>query len=405
MRPQLSATARVGLSRRSAGMLSTAASGLLLAMVVLPVTAMACPFCGPAESVTRQMSLVEAAAIVRATGEPTNPETRLRPYFVEHVLKGADRLAKDADGKFRKVLSFSPAEEPKPDDRYLILGADDSGELYWSAPLPVNERAIEYLTQELPQAPAEGVERLRFFVPRLRHEEPYIADDAYGEFARTEYDVVQQLRPYLSREELRKWIEDEKTTTSQRRLFLTLLGLCATPDDADWLRALIPVEQAKEPADRSLDALVACYLTVTGEKGLEWVEKEILLEQEPVFSDVNAVVLALRFHGEQEKVIDRERLAASLRLVLNHPNWVDTVVADLARWKDWSVLDRLVEIYRTADEEHRYVRVPIVQYVKACPLPEAKEALSKLEAIDPQAVRRASSVFLPFGVGGPGERK
>src|SRR5690606_4845631 len=166
----------------------------------------------------------------------------------------------------------------------------------------------------------------------------------------------------------------------------------------------IPVEQAKEPTDRSLDALVACYLTITGEEGLEQVEHEILKKPDPVFADVNAVVLALRFHGEQEKVIDRERIAASMRIVLDHPNWVDTVVADLARWKDWSAMDRLVEIYRTADAEHRYVRVPIVQYMKACPLPEAKEALKTLEEIDPQAVRRASSVFLPFGPGSGGTR-
>lgn len=400
MRSLRSVAARAGLSGRWV---------LLLAAVPLtawltPAAALACPFCGPAESVTRQMSMVEAAAVVRATGEPTNPETRLRPYFVEHVLKGADRLAKNDAGDYLPVRSFSPTEEPKAEDRYLILGADDSGELYWSAPLPVNARAVQYLTRELPLAPAEGVERLRFFVPLLRHEEQFIADDAYGEFARTEYDVVQQLRPYLSRKTLRAWIEDEKTTTAQRRLFLTLLGLCATKDDAGWLRALIPVEQAKEPTDRSLDALVACYLTITGEEGLEQVEHEILKKPDPVFADVNAVVLALRFHGEQEKVIDRERIAASMRIVLDHPNWVDTVVADLARWKDWSAMDRLVEIYRTADAEHRYVRVPIVQYMKACPLPEAKEALKTLEEIDPQAVRRASSVFLPFGPGSGGTR-
>lgn len=400
MRPIRSATVRAGWSGRWAFILAAS----LLAAWLAPAAAQACPFCGPAESVTRQMSVVEAAAVVRATGEPTNPETRLRPYFIEHVLKGADRLVKDEGGNYVPVRSFSPAEEPKADDRYLILGADDSGELYWSAPLPVNARAVQYLTRELPQAPAEGVERLRFFVPLLRHEEQFIADDAYGEFARTEYDVVQQLRPYLSRKTLRAWIEDEKTTTSQRRLFLTLLGLCATKDDAPWLRELIPVEQAKEPTDRSLDALVACYLTITGEDGLARVEHEILKKPDPVFADVNAIVLALRFHGEQEKVIDRERLAASMRLVLDHPNWVDTVVADLARWKDWSALDRLVEIYRTADAEHRYVRVPIVQYMKACPLPEARTALKTLEEIDPQAVRRASSVFLPFGAGSGGSR-
>ncbi len=58
------------------------------------------------------------------------------------------------------------------------------------------------------------MERLRYFVPRLRHPEQFIADDAYAEFARTDYPVVQELKPYLSRTELREWIEDEKTNNA-----------------------------------------------------------------------------------------------------------------------------------------------------------------------------------------------
>ncbi len=360
----------------------------------------ACPFCGPAESATSRMAMIEAAVVAQATGEPTNAETRLRPYWVKHVLKGADRLPKTGQQP-ATILAFSPEEEPKPGDRYFILGADDGGELYWSAPYPLTPGAVEYLVNVLPDAPKEGAERLRFFLPRLKHEEPFIADDAYAEFAMTDYEIVKKLTPHLSRAELRKWIEDLQTTTAQRRLFLTLLGLCGQPDDADWLAPLIPVEQKKETIDRALDALVACYITLRGEEALHDIERKFLKTPAAVFADVNAVVQALRFHGEQESVIERDRVAQSMRLVLATADWADIVVTDLTRWKDWSALDRLVEIYKNADDDHRYVRVPIVQYVKACPLPEAKAALAVLEEIDPQAVRRASAFVLPLGIGGP----
>ncbi len=368
-------------------------------LAVLPCLATACPFCGPAESATSRMAMIEAAVIAQATGEATNPETRLRPYRVKHILKGEKRLA-TANGQPALLKAFSPEQEPQAEDRYFILGADDADELYWSAPLPLTPGAADYLLNVLPQAPAEGVERLRFFLPRLRSAEPFVADDAYAEFALTEYDVVKQLAPHLSRGELRKWIEDPQTTTPRRRLYLTLLGLCGKPEDASWLAPLLPVEQQKETTDRSLDALVACYITLLGEKALEDIEQRFLANPEAVFSDVNAVVLALRFHGEQESVVPRERVARSMRLVLRNGDWADIVVTDLTRWKDWSALDRLVEIYKNADMAHRYVRVPIVQYVKACPAPEAKAALQVLKEIDPQAVQRADSVFLPLGIGG-----
>ena len=38
------------------------------------------------------------------------------------------------------------------------------------------------------------------------------------------------------------------------------------------------------------------------------------------------------------------------------------MIPDLARWEDWSVLDRLVEMYKTGDEKS-YVRQPVVTYL------------------------------------------
>lgn len=56
-------------------------------------------------------------------------------------------------------------------------------------------------------------------------------------------------------------------------------------------------------------------------------------------------------------------------------------------------MDRLVELFKNADEESAWVRVPVVNYLRACPLPEAKERMAELEAIDPDAVKRANSFF------------
>jgi hypothetical protein len=42
--------------------------------------------------------------------------------------------------------------------------------------------------------------------------------------------------------------------------------------------------------------------------------------------------------------------------------------------------------------------VPVVQFLKACPLPEAQQHIAELEKIDPESVKRAS-FFVPLGPG------
>jgi hypothetical protein len=76
------------------------------------------------------------------------------------------------------------------------------------------------------------------------------------------------------------------------------------------------------------------------------------------------------------------------------------VIADLARWEDWSVIDRLTELFEKADADSIFVREPVVNYLRACPLPAAAEAIKKLEKIDPEAVRRAATLAGLAGLAG-----
>jgi hypothetical protein len=76
----------------------------------------------------------------------------------------------------------------------------------------------------------------------------------------------------------------------------------------------------------------------------------------------------------------------------------DLVIPDLARWEDWSQIERLVRLFKEADEESSWVRVPVVNYLLVCPKPEAKQYIKELEKIDPDAVKRAR-IFLPFSSG------
>jgi hypothetical protein len=113
--------------------------------------------------------------------------------------------------------------------------------------------------------------------------------------------------------------------------------------------------------------------------------------------------MALRFHGDEESSeLPKDRLLASMRLLLDNPDFADQVILDLSRWEDWSVLDRLAEMFKAGDKENVYVRQPIVTYLTvASEQPgevgsRAAAALAELERLDPKTVEQARSL-MAFG--------
>jgi hypothetical protein len=128
------------------------------------------------------------------------------------------------------------------------------------------------------------------------------------------------------------------------------------------------------------------------------IEELYLKNTEAEYADTYAAIMALRFHGSETDVIPRERVLAGLRHMLDRPQLADLVIPDLARWEDWSQIERLVKLFKEADEKSSWVRVPVINYLRACPKPEAKSFIKELEKIDPDAVQRANA-FFPFGVG------
>jgi hypothetical protein len=193
------------------------------------------------------------------------------------------------------------------------------------------------------------------------------------------------------------WIETPDIPSNRRRLYATMLGICGTPADATKIEKILLGENLGENSSdlrSGLDALIACYVVLIGPTGLDLIDTLFLnrSSREIPFTETYAAVMALRFLGEESETIPRERVLESLRLLLNEPKLADLVIADLARWQDWSVIKKLTTIYADAKPENIFVREPIVNYMKACPLPEAAVALIKLREIDPEAVRRAATL-------------
>ncbi len=363
-----------------------------------PGLAAACPFCNAvALTFTEEMNTNDVAVIAtlkKTAGKSAADDLVKSQFEVVDILKGGDHLPKSDSGHpMIEVLYFGRKPIGTP---FLIMAANPPA-LNWGAPIPLTEHSVAYVKQ-LPGLPAKGIGRLRFFMAYLEDAEDLLQRDAYDEFAKAPYSEIAELKKHLRREELIEWIKDPEVSNSHRRLYLTMLGVCGKPEDARLLEEILKTKTDEPRA--GLDAVIACYLTLKGADGMPLIEKLFLSNNDAEYTDTYAAIMALRFHGQEEKTVPKERLLEGFRHMLKRPKLADLVIPDLARAEDWSVIDQLTELFKQADSKSSWVRVPVIQYLRACPLPKAKRRLEELSKLDPEAIKRAS-FFLPLGGGDP----
>jgi len=380
-------------------------------LACLPGAVMACPFCN---AVTRTFSEEikdsNFAVLARLVGRPgkteadgnqaAEKEAVESTFEIVEILKGSEAL-----GELRRFQVLYFGQQPIGSS-FLVLGVDTKDpdakgkvapKIAWAAPTALTDRGVEYITT-LPKLAEKGAERLAFFQEYLEDPETILATDAYDEYARAPYAEVKELGPQMQRERLLGWIKDPNVSPSRRRLYLTMLGICGQDEDVSILEEMLksPDRQVRV----ALDAIIACYVSLKGSDGLPLVEDLFLKDEQAEYIDTYSAITALRFLGQESDVVPKVRLMEGLRYILDRPKLADLVIPDLARWQDWSVMDKLVQLFKDADEQSSWVRVPVVNYLRACPKPQAKKHLEELAKIDPDAVKRANSFFPVPGGGG-----
>jgi len=387
---------------------------VVLVAVASPAIARACPFCSAVSLTFAQEIAQSQVAVIAKLVEPP-PAGSLAPraegplpkgkFAVVKILKGADLLAEAGLGGGDKPIETIMLDEKPVDSLFLLMGVEPP-QLVWSSPVRVGDRGVAYL-ERLGDLPEKGPDRLAFFQDYLEDDDDTLARDAYDEFAIAPYADVRGLGDRMHPAKLLAWIEEPKVPANRRRLYATMLGVCGSKDDAARIGRLLSGEgltAGQAEARSGLDALIACYVALEGPAALDLVDRLFLdrKDREVPFTETYAAVMALRFLGEESDLVPRDRVLASLRRLLEEPKLADLVIADLARWQDWSVIDRLVTLFKEAKADNIFIREPIVNYLRACPLPEAAAAVAELEKIDPEAVRRAATLAGLAGVVGSG---
>ena len=316
-----------------------------------------CPFCS-APSLTLSEQLTQADAAVLALwvdGKmPTEKSAGTTTYSIVEVSRGPKDLKKD------DKITVPRYRAGKKGDLFMLFGTKDK-EIDWSSPLEVTETTYQYIVQA-PSPESPTTKRLEYFLKFLEYSDQLVSNDAYGEFANAPYEDIVKVKGKMDREKIRKWIANSETSPTRMGLYGLLLGLCGNEKDALLMRGKI--EEETQDFRLGIDGLISGYLLLTGEKGLESIDKSKLSNKKAPFSETYAAMQALRFmwtYGNGR--ISKERLRQSMRELLDRPELADLVIADLARWEDWSLQDRLMKLYDEEDYSIPSVKRAIVRYL------------------------------------------
>ncbi|MGC3966186.1 MAG: hypothetical protein QM775_02075 [Pirellulales bacterium] len=370
-------------------------AALLGAIGTAPLQASSICCAGPvitiADDIRASDVVITAVLVQRIAAPEDDPRYGDCLFDVLSVVKGKQYLAglPQVDGATRITLKFF-GEQPLGSKVFAC--AIDPLDLAWGSPTVMKESGIEYVTR-LPSLPASGAERLAFFYGRLGDEDPIVAADGNDELSRLDDATLRMLKPHLRHDDVVRSIQDKSQTVARRRLFMRLLAVCGTADDLPLLEAMIR-EENRETV-KGLDATIATYLTLRGPAGMPLVEELFLKNPAAQYTEIYSAITALRNLRDYSEAVPRERLLEGFRALLENPVLADLVVADLAKAQDWESMDRLVKLFKEADEDSMWVRVPVVHFLRLCPLPEAKKHLEELTKIDPEAVAKSMRQFQP----------
>lgn len=360
-----------------------------------------CPFCSaPSLTLSEQLAQSDAAVLVQwASARPGDSESGdvgSTDYQILEVVNPGQTHLKRGD-----VVTLPRFRSGKEGDLFLLLGTQGT-ELEWGSPLEVTETSFNYIRQA-PSPETPPTARLSYFVQFLEYPDPLISNDAYAEFANAPYKDIVPLAAELPREKIRQWVADPEVPPTRLGLYGLLLGLCGTADDVPLMEQKIT--EKSDDFRLGIDGVMGGYLLLTGADGLELLDETKLKSREVPFSETYAAMQALRFMWTYSDRIEKDRLRQSMRILLDRPDLADLVIADLARWEDWSIIDRLMALYDAKDYDIPSIKRAIVRYLlvaskdkpqegkPADHVQRAEQHLARLRETDPKTVKQAERFF------------
>lgn len=410
---------------------ASAALAVILLLTAIFRNAPACPFClSPPQTLAEQISradLVLIAELVRfeVYNNGTRPEStlRIRKYLRgEETAARLDRLAigqsivipseatgapgelflmygtlpeYSAPGSVNTFASTSTNSEASDANStapvvQAVLKSDSPVEaviqkvsflipelISWNETHSITTDMVNYLHQ-LPAQSEPQPTRLAYFLTNLEHRDSLIAIDAWAEFGNASYDDVVAVRELMSPADLRLWIADKNMSPERLGLYGMMLGLSGGPEDAEFLLSQMIESEPESPVGNDhatpprtfrfgAEGLMGGYLLLTGEEGLDQLEKTIALPADVPDTARHAFVQSLQFIWSYESdVISKARIQSSMRILLQNSSMREIAITNLSRWEDWESLPMLKAMFAKNCDGDRESQRAILQFAQTC---------------------------------------
>ena len=327
-------------------------------------SALACPICGqPTITLPERLARADVALLVEwVSAKPAQDKTsESTTYEIVQVQRAA--VGTYQPGERLIVERFT---QGKTGNLFFLLGQKDEklGVKWEIGPaLAVTETSYQYIIQA-PSPETAAEKRLAYFIKFLEFPDVTIANDAFAQFVNASTKDIAAVAGKLPREKIKNWLADPKTPVTRQSGYGLMLGLCGGPDEARFLERLFVDSNPERQA--GLEGVMFGYLLLGGEQGLAALEKMYLVNPRAADGETYAAYLATRYfwtYGNGK--ISRPQLQTAMRRLLDRPTLSESAIITLAQWKDWSLHERLMQLYGSKPSIEVSTKKAIINYMIA----------------------------------------
>lgn len=343
---------------------------------MLVPAAWACAICAPSaeqNSLVFRLSSAQSAVLAQTTSE-------VNQFAVLHAVKGTPSV------RVAGVSETLPnAQQANNQETVLLLQTPGSASWINAGVVPVER--LDWLRRLTALRPSNFVpvtdpgwrERVQLFVRDLEHPIPLLAQTAYDEIAVAPYTVMRTLQPALDKAKLAHWLSQPELA-GRRSLYNLLWGFAGNAETAVALEQSI-LATSKNLSKADLSSMLAALLELRGVEAVQWIEERYLQSAERSDVELQAAILALAVHGNDEKKISRERVVQAFAvLVQSKPSRAGFVASDLGNWGRWDFVVPYTAILQSGQQQSFASRYAMVLYLMRSPSEAARTALEQLRA-------------------------
>jgi hypothetical protein len=385
------------LVRRSPTLLSCL---LLIVVLVAPVPAQCCPFCGmQGQTLTQEVDL--ASMVIY--GKLTNARPKVGDDFgggeTDLILDKDDGIIKShswlAGKKIVTIPRYVPTDK-NDNSRFLIFGDLFRGQIdpYRGMPVKGTGDMPKYLKGALAVRKAKTPERLKFFFNYLQNEDIEIANDALKEFGNAPYTEFEKMSATLPADKVAEWLTDKNTPAYRIGLYASIVAHASKKKDehARLLRSL--VQDPENRVSSGVDGILAGQVILQPKEGWQYIKG--ILSNNPK-NDFNYRYAALRsarfFADSRPDVVAHKDVVEAVTQLLDQGDIADLAIEDLRKWKCWELTKRILELKDRESHDLPVMRRAILRFCLSSPDAAAKKYVAAMRKADEDMVTSAEELL------------